>query len=105
MNKDRSMKELYILEAVVQMQKDIAKNTKTLNEIEKKVDGVIHERFLKLQEVLAIFPVSKSSWYIGVKDGIYPAPYKLGPRAAGYKLSEIRKLINSVKVAEPTEED
>ena len=40
-----------------------------------------------------IFPVSKSTWWLGVKSGRYPKPVKLGPRITAWRVSEIRKLI------------
>ena len=41
----------------------------------------------------AIFPVSKSAWWAGVRDGRYPASVKLGPRTTAWRVSEIRALI------------
>ncbi len=35
-------------------------------------------RLLRLPEVLRRIPVSKSSWYAGVKAGRFPKPVKLG---------------------------
>lgn len=49
---------------------------------------------LKLGEVLARFPVSRSAWYQGIKDGIYPAQVKLGPRASAWRASDINALIS-----------
>ena len=40
-----------------------------------------------------VFPVSRSGWWQGVKDGRYPAPVKLGPRVTAWKVEDIRKLI------------
>ncbi len=39
-------------------------------------------------------PVSKSSWWQGVKDGRYPKPVKLGPRITAWRVEDIRALIN-----------
>lgn len=47
---------------------------------------------LRLPQVLKIFPVSKSSWWAGVKEGIYPAQIRLGKRSVGWKLSAILEL-------------
>lgn len=41
----------------------------------------------------AIIPVSKSSWWAGVKSGRYPMPCKLGPRTTVWRVEEIRALI------------
>jgi len=41
----------------------------------------------------AIIPVSKSTWWAGVKSGRYPHPVKLGPRITCWKVEDIRDLI------------
>jgi prophage regulatory protein len=38
-------------------------------------------------------PVSKSTWWAGVKNGRYPKPVKLGPRITVWRVEEIRALI------------
>lgn len=44
----------------------------------------------------AIIPVSKSSWWAGVKSGRYPKPYKLGPRTTAWKVVDIAALCQQV---------
>jgi predicted DNA-binding transcriptional regulator AlpA len=44
--------------------------------------------------VPAVIPVSKSTWWSGVKTGRYPQPVKLGPRITAWRVSDIRKLID-----------
>lgn len=51
------------------------------------------DRLLRLREVLQIIPVSRSSWYEGVKAGRYPAPVRLGPRTTAWRESDIRALM------------
>jgi prophage regulatory protein len=41
----------------------------------------------------AIIPVSKSTWWEGVRTGRYPKPVKLGPRITAWRVGDIRKLI------------
>ena len=41
----------------------------------------------------AIIPVSKSTWWAGVKAGRFPAPVKLGPRITAWRVEDIRTLI------------
>jgi prophage regulatory protein len=49
--------------------------------------------YLKLKDVLAIFPVSRSTWYQGMQEGIYPRPVKLtNKRAVGWRKSDIEAL-------------
>jgi prophage regulatory protein len=52
--------------------------------------------FLRLPEVLKIFPVSKSTWWAGVKEGLYPQPVKLSTRTTAWRVEDIQKLINNV---------
>ncbi|MEN8260000.1 MAG: AlpA family phage regulatory protein [Pseudomonadota bacterium] len=39
------------------------------------------------------FPVSKSTWWAGVKSGRFPQPVKLGPRITAWRVEDIRALI------------
>lgn len=41
----------------------------------------------------AIIPVSKSTWWQGVKEGRYPAGVKLSPRTTAWKVEDILSLI------------
>lgn len=60
--------------------------------------------FLRLSQIVgnpkanppipAIYPISKSSWWAGIKRGIYPKPVKLGPRTTAWRVEDIRELIN-----------
>lgn len=51
--------------------------------------------FVRLPQVLAVIPVSKSTWWAGCKSGRYPQSVKLGPRTTAWRVSDIRKLIQS----------
>ncbi len=50
--------------------------------------------FLRLAQVLSFIPVGATRWYDGVKAGEYPAPVSLGGRAKGYRVADIRALID-----------
>jgi predicted DNA-binding transcriptional regulator AlpA len=53
--------------------------------------------FLRLKQIVGpkgLIPVSKSTWWQGVRDGRYPAPVKLGRRITAWRVEDIRKLIN-----------
>ena len=45
--------------------------------------------FLRLPQILAIFPISKSAWWEGCKTGRFPKPVKLGPRTTVWKAEDI----------------
>lgn len=52
--------------------------------------------FLRLSSILAPagpIPVSKSTWWVGVRSGRYPKPVKLGPRITVWRVEDIRTLI------------
>jgi prophage regulatory protein len=49
--------------------------------------------FMRLPAVLAVIPVSKSTWWAGVKSGRYPKPVKLGERITAWRAEDIRTLI------------
>jgi prophage regulatory protein len=44
--------------------------------------------------VPGIFPISKSTWWQGVKDGRFPKGVKLSERVTAWKAEDIRALIN-----------
>ncbi|NDP48926.1 MAG: AlpA family phage regulatory protein [Sulfuriferula multivorans] len=41
----------------------------------------------------AIIPVKKTTWWNGVKSGLYPKPVKLGARVTAWRVEDIRELI------------
>lgn len=49
--------------------------------------------FLRLPAVLAVIPVSKSTWWAGVKSGRFPKSVKLGERITAWKAEDINTLI------------
>lgn len=53
--------------------------------------------FLRLPTVLRVFPVSKSTWWAGIKSGKYPRAFKLGPRISGWRAEDIRALIEATE--------
>lgn len=50
--------------------------------------------FLRLPQVLSLFPIGKSTWWEGVKNGRFPQPVKLGPHTTAWKAEDIKKLID-----------
>ncbi len=57
--------------------------------------GLPAQGFVRLPQILAVFPVGRSSWWAGVKSGRYPAAIKLGPRTTAWRVEDIRWLIES----------
>lgn len=51
--------------------------------------------FLRLPEVLKFIPVSKSTFWAGIKTGRFPKPQKLGPRITVWRAEDIKAFIES----------
>ena len=59
--------------------------------------------FLRLRQIIgdpkavppipALWPVSRSTWWAGVRSGRYPKPVKLGRRVSAWRVEQIRALI------------
>jgi len=52
--------------------------------------------FMRLQTVLNLIPISKTSFYAGVREGLYPAPIKIGKRTSVWRVSDIHQLIEDL---------
>lgn len=48
-----------------------------------------------IPSIPSIIPVSKSTWWAGVKTGRFPKPIKLGPRLTVWRVEDIRQLIEN----------
>jgi prophage regulatory protein len=60
--------------------------------------GVPSDGFLRIKSIikpLGPIPVSKSTWWAGVKSGRYPQPLKLGPRITVWRAEEIGALVSN----------
>ena len=51
------------------------------------------DRLIRLPEVLERLPVSKSTWWEGVRTGKFPKPVKLGSRLTCWRLGDILELV------------
>ena len=52
--------------------------------------------FLRLPQVLRLVPVSRSTWWAGVRSGRYPQPTRaLGARITAWRVEDIRALIEA----------
>lgn len=50
------------------------------------------EQLIRLNQVLELIPVAKSTWWEGVRVGKYPKPVKLGARITCWRLEDIHEL-------------
>jgi predicted DNA-binding transcriptional regulator AlpA len=49
--------------------------------------------FLRLNQVLELVPVGKSTWWAGCKTGRFPKPVKLGVRTTAWRREDIIALL------------
>ena len=64
------------------------------------MNGLPQTRFLRLKQIIGdkkqgidpIIPVSKSTWWAGVRSGIYPKPIKLSERITAWRFEDIMSI-------------
>lgn len=56
--------------------------------------------FLRLADVLKLVPVCKTAWYNGIRSGDFPQPVALGKRARGYRVEDVRALIDRLNAGQ-----
>ena len=52
--------------------------------------------FVRLDTILKLIPIGKSSWWAGVEKGIYPQPVRIGQRVTAWRVEDIRALIENI---------
>lgn len=57
-------------------------------------------RLLRLRDVLARVPVSKSTWFAGIKAGRFPKPVAVGERARAWREADINAVCDGTFLAE-----
>ncbi len=56
--------------------------------------------YVRLSQIIpTILPISKSTWWAGIKAGRYPKPVKLSPRCTAWRVEDIRALIEELHTA------
>lgn len=54
------------------------------------------DRLLRLPEIIGpkgLLPISRSSFYAGIKRGIFPRPINLGKRISAWRLSDLQRAL------------
>lgn len=49
--------------------------------------------FVRLPQILALVPISRSAWWAGVRKGKFPKGIKLGSKTTVWRAEDIRALI------------
>lgn len=62
----------------------------------QQINSLPSTGFVRLSQVLSVFPVSKSTWWSGCKTGKYPRSIKHGA-STFWRAEDIRALITSVE--------
>jgi predicted DNA-binding transcriptional regulator AlpA len=52
--------------------------------------------FLRLPQVLSLFPIGRSTWWRGVKEGRYPKPVKISVRTSAWRTQDILDLLEKL---------
>lgn len=52
--------------------------------------------YVRIKEVLKVIPVSRSTWWNGVKTGKFPASVKIGERITAWHVDDIRNYIQTL---------
>jgi len=57
-----------------------------------RLDQIIGRK-RSIDQMPPLFPISKSTWWAGIKSGRFPTPVKLGPRITAWRAEDIRRLL------------
>lgn len=71
--------------------------SKTFNKL--PIEALPIEGYIRLPQVLKVFPISRSSWLAGVKSGRYPQSVKLGLRTTAWNVADIRHLLETINAS------
>lgn len=52
--------------------------------------------------VVGPIPVSRSTWWAGVKTGRFPQPVKIGPKTTAWRVSDISNLLATLNAVKET---
>ena len=58
--------------------------------------NISQKGFLRLNQVLELVPVAKSTWWAGCKTGRFPRPIKIGLRASAWRTADILDLLEKL---------
>lgn len=72
----------------------VPKNRRAHREAVRQRIDLDQQGFLRLEDVLTLIPVSRATWYAGVKDGVYPSSVQIGKRAVAWRTQDIKALID-----------
>lgn len=51
--------------------------------------------FVRLPQILNLYPVARSTWWLGVREGRFPRPVKLSERVTAWRARDIRAFLRA----------
>ena len=63
--------------------------------LQKPTDMLV--RIDKIVGPEGLIPISRSAFYQGIKEGIYPKPVRLGKRTSAWRMSELMLIIQAAR--------
>jgi predicted DNA-binding transcriptional regulator AlpA len=60
------------------------------------ITNISENSLLRLPQVLALIPISRSAWWAGCKSGRFPKPVKIGPRTSAWRGSDILAVLEKI---------
>lgn len=57
-------------------------------------DPITMTGLLRLEQVLRLIPLSKSTWWAGCREGRFPPPVHLSKRVTAWRASDIQRVID-----------
>jgi prophage regulatory protein len=67
------------------------------------INSTESDRLLRLKDIVGpsgLLPISKSSWWKGIREGRYPAGIKIAPRTTAWRKSSVLALIKNLENGE-----
>jgi prophage regulatory protein len=64
----------------------------------QKTNTLPQTGFIRLPQVLQLYPVSKSTLWLRVKEGRFPSPVKLSERVTAWKVEDVQAFITAAGV-------
>ena len=59
--------------------------------------GLPEVGYLRTHDVLKIFPICRTTLYKLIKNGLFPAPVKLGPKLSAWDVQTIREFMDQAR--------
>lgn len=64
-------------------------------------DGLPAAGLVRLDQILAVVPIARSTFFLWVKQGKFPRPVKIGSRAVAWRVDDVRALMASSEAVTP----